>query len=113
VVADRQGNWFHYGLSAIFHKSRSAKTDEPKSGVGQDFAVRSVEPHASFTSPADIRDANQVVALGPMLSTSDRFRYLELIAGAGRDRQPPTQTRCGWSMVGWSRPPTTGAKIVP
>jgi len=37
-------------------------------------------PLASFTLSRHIRHDNQVIALGPMLSTSDRFRFF----GKGR-----------------------------
>jgi hypothetical protein len=50
-------------------------TKATTSGMGQARPFAVVEPHASFTSPANIHRDNQAVALGRMLSRLDRFRF--------------------------------------
>jgi hypothetical protein len=57
-----------------------------------------VEPHASFIFTCSIRHDDQVVALGPMLSVSDRFRFFESDWAAAKPHRaatnvPPRATR--------------------
>jgi hypothetical protein len=47
------------------------------SGVGHKRPFASVGPHASFTFTNRHSPEQQVAALGPMLSTWDRFRFLK------------------------------------
>jgi len=53
-------------------------------------------------SPADLRRDNKVVALGPMLSASDRFRLLEKKSqmGGSRSRTAVPETLRDGRMVG-------------
>ena len=53
---------------------------------GQTRSFALVEPPASFTLTSRPRRDNQVVALGPMLSASDRFRFLEKKSQMGEPR---------------------------
>jgi hypothetical protein len=77
--------------------------------VGSNSPVRlSRAARAASPSPADIRHDNQLVALGPMLSTLDRFRFLEKNRRwAGRDRHArPIDGRWWggrWLDVEWAR----------
>jgi hypothetical protein len=54
-------------------------------------------------SPADIRHVNQVVVLGPMLPTRDRFLFLEKFANRRCRLLAADQRRSRWSMVGARR----------
>jgi hypothetical protein len=58
----------------------------------------SVEPHVGFTLTNEHCHDNQVVPLGPMLSTLGRFRFLDKFAdGGGAAKKAPELPNLRWA----------------
>jgi hypothetical protein len=78
------------------HRAAANSERQPSKRVGLCRSLRSSSRPAS-PSPADIGHDNQLAALGPMLSTSDRFRFFGKKSPMGGSRSPRPVPTVGWS----------------